>query len=166
MCGLWGLVDFRGIDLRRDALETVSGQLAHRGPDGSGIYSDELVALVHRRLAILDVTDASNQPTITADDRYVVLFTGEIYNFLELAATMGLSEHDRRSDTAVLARCLERWGLDTLHRLEGMFALAVWDAREQRLLLARDRLGKKPLVYYADSNGGLAFASELQALLA
>src|SRR5436305_8084764 len=102
MCGLWGVVDLRGLRLGDGDLDGLSELLAHRGPDGEGRYQDEVAAFVHRRLAILDLTDHARQPMHSRDGRYVVVYNGEIFNFRELASELRLPEEDRRGDTTVL----------------------------------------------------------------
>jgi asparagine synthase (glutamine-hydrolysing) len=145
-------------------------RLAHRGPDSHGLWSNAAagVALGHRRLSILDMSAAGAQPMLSASERFAIVFNGEIYNFAELAA--GLEAEGRapvwrgRSDTEILLACIEAYGLDAaLARLRGMFAFALFDARERRLHLARDAFGEKPL-YLARVGAAFAFASELKAL--
>jgi asparagine synthase (glutamine-hydrolysing) len=148
----------------------MTASLAHRGPDGDGHWLDPsgIVALGHRRLAIVDLSEGGRQPMVSHGGRFVVTYNGEIYNFLELrreleAAGCRFTSH---SDTEVMLAAFERWGVRaSLSRFNGMFALAVWDAQERLLTLARDRLGKKPL-YYGRFGRTLLFGSELKALLA
>jgi asparagine synthase (glutamine-hydrolysing) len=143
----------------------MNAALWHRGPDGEGYYLDEDVGLAMRRLAIIDVA-GGNQPIFNENRTVCVLLNGEIYNFLDLRAELEQRGHRfaTHSDTEVIVHAYEDEGTACVERLWGMFALAVWDRANRRLLLARDRLGKKPLVYHA-ARGGLAFASEFQALL-
>ncbi len=140
--------------------------LAHRGPDGRGLYNGPGVALGHRRLSIIDLAGGT-QPMQTPDSALTVVFNGEIYNFPALRAE--LETHGAcfvtNSDTEVLLHGWRQWHLGMLSRLRGMFAFALWDARDETLLLARDPLGKKPLYYAELADGVLAFASELKALL-
>ena len=168
MCGLAGFVDPTGrIPNPGSALAAMVASLHHRGPDGEGRWlGDGGVHLGHRRLAIVDTTDAAAQPMIGASGAVIVL-NGEIYNYPELRTEL---ESDgvvfrTRSDTEVLLAAWERWGAECLPRLIGMFAFAVWDPRRRRLFLARDRLGKKPL-YYCHDGRFFVFASEPKALLA
>jgi len=140
----------------------------HRGPDGSGIWSDHRagVSFGHRRLAVLDLSDTGQQPMHSSCGRYALTYNGEIYNFQELQRELARSGHvfKGRSDTEVLLAAIQRWGLlPSLRRLNGMFAFALWDKEDQTLTLARDRLGQKPL-YYGKFNGSFVFASELCAL--
>lgn len=170
MCGLAGLFRPGGLGGRDiDALAAMTGALAHRGPDDSGLWSEAGagVALGHRRLSILDLSAAGAQPMLSASGRYAIAFNGEIYNFPELRAELenaNLAPAWRgHSDTEVLLAAIEAFGLDAaLTRLRGMFAFALFDMREQRLFLVRDAFGEKPL-YLAHIDGALLFASELKA---
>ena len=166
MCGILGWVACE--PLPPDSLDDGLKRLAHRGPDGSGIWrsSDGQVFFGHTRLAILDPSPRGAQPFVGADRSSVVVHSGEIYNFRQLRARLE-SRGERfasESDTEVTQRWLDREGPAGLESLEGMFALALWSERDRRLLLARDRLGIKPL-YYARLPGGVAFASQPKALL-
>jgi asparagine synthase (glutamine-hydrolysing) len=138
--------------------------LTPRGPDGEGFHIAAPAFLGHRRLAIIDVA-GGRQPLYSEDGRVALIVNGEIYNFVPLRAELERAGHRfvTRSDSEVIVHGYEEWGDGVLGRLEGMFALAVWDAGRRRLLLARDRLGEKPL-YYAEAGGGFAFASELKSL--
>lgn len=167
MCGICGELNegsFYPVDSAR--VRAMSGQMATRGPDGEGFWDEPGIALGHRRLAIIDLSDAASQPMQSPSGRYVLVFNGEIYNHRELRAE--LEERGEvfatRSDTEVLLRILERWGLPGINRMVGMWGLALWDRQERQLLLARDRLGVKPL-YFSLVPGGIVFASELQPLL-
>lgn len=142
--------------------------LRHRGPDDAGTWwsEDARVAFGHRRLSILDLSPLGHQPMLSSDGRCVVIFNGEIYNFAELRDALAGYGHRFRgtSDTEVLLAAYQQWGVECLPRLRGMFAFALFDARDQSLLLARDRAGEKPL-FVAHGAGRIAFASELKALL-
>jgi asparagine synthase (glutamine-hydrolysing) len=164
MCGITGVVG--SLRTGRSTLQRMNDALLHRGPDGEGFYWSDDVGLGMRRLAIIDVA-GGDQPIYNEDGSVCLVFNGEIYNFLDLRQDLERRGHTfaTQSDTEVVVHAYEEYGVECLEHLWGMFALALWDTREHRLLLARDRLGKKPLVYYADPHGGLAFASELQALL-
>ena len=146
--------------------------IAHRGPDSDGYWQDTAagVALAHLRLAIIDLTPAGAQPMVSASGRFALTYNGEIYNFQDLRRELeesGKAPHWRgHSDTEVFLACVEAWGVEeALQRAYGMFALALWDAKTRRLILARDRLGEKPL-YYARTRSGIVFGSELRALKA
>jgi len=167
MCGISGIVGFAGIDKDkvRILIKAMNRKLVHRGPDGEGYYADDLVTLGHRRLSIIDL-NSGDQPIYNEDRSIVIVFNGEIYNYRELRVDLEAKGHNfaTSSDTESIVHAYEEYGLDCLHHLEGMFAFALWDSPRQRLFLAVDRLGIKPLVYY-QSKGWLAFASEIPALL-
>jgi asparagine synthase (glutamine-hydrolysing) len=164
MCGILGEVGFQGRAGRvlRPALEA----LRHRGPDASGVWSDGVCALGHRRLAILDLSDSGRQPLSNEDGSVWVTFNGEVYNFRALRRELeGLGHRFvTRTDTEVIVHAYEQWGERCVTRIRGMFAFAVWDQRRGRLFLARDRVGKKPL-FYTLRPDRFVFASELQGLL-
>ena len=141
--------------------------LAHRGPDAEGLWTDPsgLCALGHRRLSILDLSDAGTQPMSTPDGRYHIVLNGEIYNYIELREELsGKATFRTRTDTEVLLAAYARWGPACLNRLIGMFAFAVWDEHEHTLFAARDRFGVKPLFIHEAPGGGLWMASEIKAL--
>src|SRR6267142_2643777 len=167
MCGIAGR--FHPNHLSADPLwhERADALLAHRGQDGRGHYLDNNCELVHRRLAIVDVSSAGAQPMINEDGSVYVVFNGEIYNHRELRAELKNQGHRFRSssDTEVLVHLYEECGAELVNRLRGMFAFVIYDRRRQRLLMARDRFGIKPL-YYAIHKGQWVFASEMKAILA
>src|SRR5437763_12481823 len=166
MCGICGSYDFsRGRPPDRDVLERMNHALVHRGPDGGGIHLDGPTGLAARRLAIIDLAHG-DQPMVSADGQVCVVQNGEILNHLELRAELERAgaRFRTRCDTEVLLHLYLHEGPDFVSRLRGMFALAIWDRRRQQLLLARDRLGIKPL-YYELADGRLSFASGLKALL-
>ena len=167
MCGIAGLIELSGDAVSPVILQRMTDAIAHRGPDGEGHWIEGPVGFGHRRLAIIDLSPGGHQPMISADHRYVITYNGEIYNFRELRAELQAAGYWFRSqsDTEVLLHALAHWGPEGLVRLNGMFALALWDRKERRLLLARDRYGIKPL-YVAQQNGRLLFASEQKAILA
>jgi len=140
--------------------------LAHRGPDGSGLYTDPHIQFGHTRLAIIDLTEGGHQPMSYGDGRYVITYNGEIYNYRELRTELEATGERfvSRSDTEVLLAAYKVWGRECVAHFRGMFAFALWDEREKSLFLARDRCGEKPLFYYRDDQC-LAFASELKGLL-
>jgi asparagine synthase (glutamine-hydrolysing) len=167
MCGLAGLYDIKGSRPYDEGLLTrMTDVIAHRGPDGSGRHLEKGLALGHRRLAIVDRAGGA-QPMRTADQQLTLAFNGEIYNFQALRTELEAEGVPFRTDgdTEVLLQGWRRWGERLLPRLEGMFAFAIWDAREQTLVLARDRFGKKPLHYAALDDGTLVFGSEIKSLL-
>lgn len=166
MCGIAGIVQREPGNSAAAIVERMTAALAHRGPDDAGLYDDPErgVTLGHRRLSILDLSPHGRQPMTNEDGTVHVVFNGEIYNFRELTRTLKAAGHHFRSrtDTEVIVHAYEQWGEDCVRQLRGMFAFAVWDARQCALVLARDRLGIKPL-YYLDGPQGLAFASEAKA---
>src|SRR5688572_17308693 len=167
MCGICGFTGARA----DDALDAMVDALHHRGPDDAGIWTSERASLGMARLAVLDPSPAGHQPMTTPDGTIHLVYNGEVYNFADLrAALQGSGAHFRSgSDTEVVLRLYERYGDDFVVRLRGMFAVAIWDGRpgpgRERLVLARDQLGIKPLLY-AEFGGRFVFASELKALLA
>jgi asparagine synthase (glutamine-hydrolysing) len=168
MCGIAGLFGHFSASQLRDGVEDLQHRLAHRGPDGVGtwIHPESGIGLAHRRLSIIDLSSAASQPMSAVGGRYTVVFNGEITNFKALVpglktAGYSLNEH---SDTAVLAPLYHQYGPAMLNKLEGMFAFAIWDAETRSLFVARDALGIKPL-YIATTPHGIAFASELKALV-
>ena len=162
MCGICG---FNWSDA--SLIESMKARLVHRGPDDHGSYVAEGISLGHRRLSILDLSEAGRQPLSNEDGTVWVTFNGEIYNHLELRERLEKRGHRfrTRTDTESIVHAYEEYGLEFATHLTGMFALAIWDARRRRLVLARDRLGLKPL-YYSLEDGKLRFASEIKALLA
>jgi asparagine synthase (glutamine-hydrolysing) len=173
MCGLAGFIDPKR-ETSREQLSSIAERMAracfHRGPDDSGLWVDEIsgIALGHRRLSILDLSTGGHQPMKSPDDRYVIVYNGEIYNFVELRQTLRNLGHrfSSTSDTEVILHCFVRWGVpNALEKFVGMFAFALWDRKERSLYLARDRFGEKPL-YYGIQNGVFFFASELKSFRA
>jgi len=171
MCGLAGLmrpVPDTGMEQLASLARAMGDQLAHRGPDDSGVWADAEagIALAHRRLSILDLSPLGHQPMASADHRYVIAYNGEIYNFAHLREVLIARGHAFRghSDTEVLLAAVVEWGVaEAIARCQGMFAIAMWDRQERVLWLARDRVGKKPL-YYGWAGDTLVFGSELKAL--
>lgn len=165
--GYWNLGSSEALDLLN--LETFTDSLAHRGPDGRGsiVLNEGALYLGHRRLSILDLTESGQQPMTTSNERYTIVFNGEIYNFIEIRSELesrGI-RFKGSSDTEVLLYAFQVWGKECVYRFNGMWAFAIWDAYQKRLHLCRDRFGVKPLHYWF--NGSVfAFASELKAFLA
>ena len=167
MCGICGIaVAHNDAAVDRDAIVRMRDTLAHRGPDGFGIHMGPGVGLGHRRLAILDV-DHGQQPMYSEDGRFVIVYNGEVFNHPTLKPELERTgaRYRTRSDTETVLHLFERHGLGAVEKLRGMFAIAVWDTRERKLLLARDRFGVKPLYYAIQDDGTIAFASEIKALL-
>jgi asparagine synthase (glutamine-hydrolysing) len=167
LCGICGEVNFRGKEPVRENLFRMMARLSHRGPDDEGSFFDKEIALGHKRLSIIDLSKEASQPMLSKSGRYVLVFNGEIYNFPDIRAELE-SKGERfvtRSDSEVLLRAYEIWGIDFFQKLNGMWAFAIWDKEKSTLLLSRDKLGKKPL-YFANTRGGLLFASEIFSLFA
>jgi asparagine synthase (glutamine-hydrolysing) len=166
MCGVAGVLHLDGAPASPVLLQRMTDAIAHRGPDGEGHFIDGAAGLGHRRLAIIDLTPASQQPMQSSDGRFVISYNGEIYNFKELRVELVAAGYQFRSagDTEVLLNAFAHWGRGALARLNGMFAFAIWDRKEQRLILARDRYGIKPL-YYVFAGNTFLFGSEIKAIL-
>jgi asparagine synthase (glutamine-hydrolysing) len=167
MCGITGIIDLKGAPISPAILHKMTDAISHRGPDGEGHWIEGNVGIGHRRLAIIDLSPAGHQPMISANHRYVLSYNGEIYNFRELRTELEAKGYWFRSktDSEVVLNALDAWGVKALERFNGMFAFALWDRKERRLLLARDRYGIKPL-YYAVQGNVLSFGSEQKAILA
>src|SRR5258706_12629738 len=166
MCGIAGIVSFTGETVDEARLKRMRDVLQHRGPDGAGLWTEGPVGLGHRRLAIVDV-EGGHQPMQSADGNAWIVFNGEIYNHLALRRRLEAQGHRyrARSDTETILHLYQEHGEGCVEHLQGMFAFAIWDRRRRSLLLARDRLGIKPL-YYAINGKELLFGSEIKALLA
>ncbi|MBI3756927.1 MAG: asparagine synthase (glutamine-hydrolyzing) [Deltaproteobacteria bacterium] len=167
MCGIAGILElFPGVSPDLERLQRMADTLVHRGPDEQGFYRSGSVGLAHRRLSIIDLA-SGQQPLQSADGQVCLVFNGEIYNYRELKSELKQRGHQFRttSDTEVLLALYQHDGLDAFAKINGMLACALWDERARRLVLARDRFGKKPLYYYQDERR-FVFASELKAILA
>src|SRR5882672_9540932 len=166
MCGIAGIVSETNRSLE-SRLRPMSDAQAHRGPDDWGVWADERCALGHRRLSIIDLSEAERQPMSDARGDIQITFNGEIYNFQQLRRELEGYGHSfrTRTDTEAIICAYEQWGVECLAKLRGMFAFGIWDRRRGRLFLARDRVGKKPL-FYAQFSDQFLFASELQGILA
>jgi len=168
MCGITGRFNFRTqAPVDEATLRGMNDLLAHRGPDGDGVWTDGPVGFGHRRLAVIDLSDLGRQPMHSIDGRLSITFNGEIYNFEDLRQDLERRgcRFRSRSDTEVILEAYRTWGVDCLTRLRGMFAFAIWDHDARRLFAARDRAGKKPFYYRVDADG-FSFASEPKAFLA
>ena len=165
MCGLAGLISYTQKFDKNDLAKMI-GAMAHRGPDGQGIWSNEdgTVHLAHRRLAVIDLSAAADQPMHFLG-RYTIIHNGEIYNYLELKTVLQHKGYvfETSSDTEVILAAFDCWGEDCLKQLDGMFAFAIWDEQEKKLFAARDRFGQKPFYYALDEQEQrFAFASEIK----
>jgi asparagine synthase (glutamine-hydrolysing) len=169
MCGIVGFSSIRHFRELKVFLPETVDRLTHRGPDDSGLFFDERygIGLGHRRLSVIDLSEAGRQPMSSDDGTVHIVYNGEVYNFREIRETLEKKGHQFKSstDTEVILKSYIQWGIECLHEFVGMFSLAIWDSRNQCLYLARDRLGIKPLFYYFDKKN-LLFASELKGLMA
>ncbi|WP_026462938.1 asparagine synthase (glutamine-hydrolyzing) [Adhaeribacter aquaticus] len=161
MCGFSGFVSYDKRLTEKD-LQSMTDCIAHRGPDSAGYFFDGICGLGHRRLSILDLSEAANQPFYSANGRYVMVYNGEVYNFQEVAKKLEVPMKTT-SDTEVILEAFVEWGPDFVHELNGMFAIAIYDLREHELHIYRDRMGIKPIYFYQKGND-FAFASELKSL--
>ncbi len=166
MCGIAGVFNFNKQPVSHQTIKTMVDAMAHRGPDGEGLYIDENMALGHRRLSILDISPKGAQPMMSHNGEWVVVFNGCIYNYLDLRLDLKSKGHDFVStgDTEVICEGLAEYGTTFFEKLDGMFAVAAWHKPTKTLWLSRDRFGVKPL-YYFQQNGVLLFASEIKAFL-
>ncbi|MCF6324174.1 MAG: asparagine synthase (glutamine-hydrolyzing) [Gammaproteobacteria bacterium] len=166
MCGIAGFTRFNHPMGDIDSLKAMGHAIFHRGPDAGGEYLDDYIGLAHRRLSIIDLSEAGNQPMTSIDKQMVIAFNGEIYNFIELREELEQQGHSFKThtDTEVILALYQQHGEACLEKLNGMFAFALWDKQRKQLFIARDRIGKKPL-YYFQQDGRFAFASEIKALL-
>ena len=166
MCGITGYVTNNSLPAEREVLQAMNCAIAHRGPDDDGFYIKENVGLAMRRLSIIDLA-SGKQPIRNADGTKWIVYNGEIYNYQELRRDLEANGHKlyTNSDTEAIVHLYDVYGPECLHFLRGMFALAIWDENDRSLFLARDRVGKKPLLYSHQADGTLIFGSEFQALL-
>ncbi|HJS51238.1 MAG TPA: hypothetical protein VJ781_05005, partial [Pyrinomonadaceae bacterium] len=166
MCGITGYVTNNSTPVERELLETMSRAIEHRGPDDDGFYLKENVGLAMRRLSIIDLAHGK-QPIRNADGTKWIVYNGEIYNYQELRGDLESNGHKfyTNSDTEAIVHLYDEHGPECLRFLRGMFAVAIWDEKDRSLFLARDRVGKKPLLYSHQPDGSIIFGSEFQALL-
>lgn len=167
MCGVFGFIsnDTRALHEATKILHKGMELISHRGPDGSGTWvsKDGRVGLGHLRLSIIDI-ERGVQPMVTEDSRYVIIFNGEIYNYIEIRNEIGFEKFETHSDTEVLLKAYQTWGIEFLSHLRGMYSFIIWDSLQEKILLARDRFGIKPL-YWVRTSRGIFFASEIKAML-
>ena len=166
MCGLLTVMRFDGVDLDRESITRMRDTMRHRGPDDEGLFYAGNVALAHRRLSIIDLSEHGRQPLTNEDGSLVLVFNGEIYNYLELRSELKARGHQfvSTSDSEVIVHQYEEDGEECLQKFIGMFAFVLFDKRRKKLFAARDRLGIKPLYYYVDDKM-VVFASEIKAIL-
>ena len=165
MCGINGVYNLKELTAPKDLITKMNESTAHRGPNSTNSYFDNDIVLGHNRLSIIDLSDGANQPLFNNEENLVLVFNGEIYNYLQLKELLKDGyDFKTSSDSEVLIAAYQKWGKACLQKLEGMFAFAIWDKVAKTLFIARDRLGIKPL-YYFDNNKHLAFSSELRGLM-
>jgi len=165
MCGInaiWKPKDSIGLE---NAIRSMNGAIAHRGPDADGIWFNEVLALGHRRLSIIDTSEAGNQPFFSHDKKLVIVFNGEVYNYLELKKELSAKyTFHTETDTEVLLAAYQEWGIDAVQKFIGMFAFVLWDNEAKKAFVVRDRMGIKP-IYIARTDKGVLFSSEMRAIL-
>ena len=172
MCGIAGAFSFGNpnFEIKESYINNIRDSMIHRGPDGGGtwISEDRKVGFGHRRLSIIDLSNKAGQPMSNQDQSLWITYNGEIYNHAEIRKELEKLGYNNwktdHSDTEVILNSFKEWGIDCIHRFRGMFAFAIWDGKENKLWLVRDRVGVKPL-YYSIHNGRIVFASEIKALL-
>jgi len=166
MCGIAGLINLNGDPISPVLIQRMTDSISHRGPDGEGQWVEGNVGIGHRRLAIIELSPSGHQPMLSPDGRWILTYNGEIYNFRELRSELEAKGHQFRStsDSEVVLHAIIEWGPDAIPRFNGMFAFALWDRYERKMLLARDRYGIKPL-YYSFQGNRFAFASENKAII-
>ncbi|MFM7764926.1 MAG: asparagine synthetase B family protein, partial [Sphingomonadales bacterium] len=165
MCGINGIFGLKDRFRTTDMLVHMNNALIHRGPDATGIFTDDNIGLGHRRLSIIDLSEDARQPMTSASGRYTIVYNGEIYNYKTLRATHRKYPYRTETDTEVILALLEEHGTQAFSMLDGMFAIAIWDREKKQLILARDRMGVKPL-YFCRGGDMLLFSSEIKGLLA
>lgn len=166
MCGITGIVNFNGGSVKEYIIKALVHKMKHRGPDDDGLFIEDNIALGFVRLSIIDLSPAGHQPMLSKDERYVIVYNGEIYNYLELKNELeqkGISFHTK-TDTEVLLNSYIYWGEECLEHLNGMWAFCIYDRHEKKLFAARDRFGIKPF-YYSLTQDYFAFCSEIPPLL-
>jgi asparagine synthase (glutamine-hydrolysing) len=165
MCGICGIIG-RGAQGREEEVRSMMKALIHRGPDGEGIYAGNNICMGHRRLKIIDLSDRAKQPMTNENEDVIIVYNGEIYNYIELSEELKKKGHHfkSKSDTEVIIHGYEEWGFECLNKFNGMFAFAIFDRKRKHVFLARDRFGIKPL-YWTQNGKSLYFASEIKALL-
>ena len=164
MCGIAGFTGEYQTEVANSRIRIMTDSMAHRGPDAEGFIVRPGIALGHRRLSIIDLSDSANQPMQDHTGRFQLVYNGELYNYQSIKEELSDYPFQTQSDTEVVLAAYARWGVDCLSRFNGMFALAIWDEKEESLFVARDRMGIKPL-YYSYDNEHFAFSSEVRAIL-
>jgi asparagine synthase (glutamine-hydrolysing) len=165
MCGIAGIVGLKDQEIANQKIRLMTESLKHRGPDATGIFVDEAIALGHLRLSIIDLSETANQPFFDISNRFSITFNGEIYNFQDVKKLLPDYPFRTKSDTEVILAAYEKYGAECLSMLNGMFAFAIWDRERKELFAARDRLGVKPFYYSLNKDGAFIFSSEIRAIL-
>ncbi|MCC6287129.1 MAG: asparagine synthase (glutamine-hydrolyzing) [Chitinophagaceae bacterium] len=166
MCGIAGILYFKASSSHSpDSIVKMTNALSHRGPDADGFFVENEISLGHRRLSIIDLSIAANQPFIDHSGRYIMVYNGEMYNYQEVRAKLKDYPFKTSGDTETLIAAYAQWGIKCIEQFKGMFAFAIWDRQEKELCIVRDRMGVKPLYYYVDDEK-LLFASEVRSILA
>lgn len=165
MCGIAGIVGLKNREQASEKVRRMTALVSHRGPDADGFFIDEGIAIGHRRLSIIDLSEEANHPLFDASGRYAIILNGEIYNFRDVKAQLPDYEFRTQGDTEIVLAAYMKYGPECLSMLNGMFAIVIWDNVEKTLFVARDRLGVKPLYYSQTSDGVFLFASEIRSIL-
>ena len=166
MCGIAGIINWNGTENLKEIVGKMTNAIAHRGPDSEGIYTEQTLGLGHRRLSIIDTSAAGNQPFFSPQKDVVIVFNGEIYNYLELREDLASNyDFSTQTDTEVILAAYRKWGIQCIEKFIGMFAFALFDKNSNETYLVRDRVGVKP-IYISNTPKGFVFASEIRAVLA
>ena len=165
MCGVAGIIDYDVDEISIKVLKQITNSISHRGRDGDGFWIENDIGIGHKRLSIIDLSDAGVQPMFSRDKRYVISYNGEIYNFLELRKELEKDGFvfNSKTDTEVVLNSFIKWGYESLTRFNGMYAFAIWDRKEKELFIARDRYGIKP-IYYSGQGSKFIFGSEQRVI--
>ena len=165
MCGIAGIIKKKNTGINRNEIQKMTDTMIHRGPDAEGIYIDGNVGLGHRRLSIVDLSESGNQPMSSNDEKYVLVFNGEIYNYIELREELKKKDaiFYTETDTEVILEAYRYWGINCTKRFNGMWSFALYDKEKRQVFLSRDRFGVKPLYVY-ESEDEFIFASEIKCI--
>jgi asparagine synthase (glutamine-hydrolysing) len=165
MCGISGIINIQNKDLVKNQLDEMNSSMKHRGPDDEGVFYDDFVGLTQTRLSIIDLSSQGHQPMLSKDNQLAIVFNGEIYNFKSLKKELSDYDFVTQTDTEVILAAYLKWGIDMVEKLDGMFAIALYDIPEKKVYLIRDRLGVKPLYYYQSEHNETFFASEIRTII-
>ena len=165
MCGIAGIINYNNKQVEEKEIRVMMRKMKHRGPDDEGVFIDKNVGLGFVRLSILDLSSAGHQPMFSNDDRFVIVFNGEVYNYIELREELKHKyQFKTGTDTEVILTAYQEWGEQCLDKFNGMFAFVIYDTKTKKIFVARDRFGIKPFYYYQD-NEQFIFASEIKSIL-